>query len=33
MTLLSDLSEGAFKGLTNGNLDPPGTFNIVWHFL
>ena len=27
-----DLSEGAFKGLTGGHLDPPGQFNIVWHF-
>jgi hypothetical protein len=25
-----DLSEGAFKALTGGHLDPPGTFNIVW---
>ncbi|MCJ1329164.1 hypothetical protein MMC10_005842 [Thelotrema lepadinum] len=27
-----DLSTGAFKALTGGNLDPPGEFNIVWHF-
>ncbi|KAI4146037.1 MAG: hypothetical protein LQ340_006065 [Diploschistes diacapsis] len=27
-----DLSVGAFEGLTGGNLDPPGEFNIVWHF-
>ncbi|CAD6572050.1 MAG: hypothetical protein ASARMPRED_005017 [Alectoria sarmentosa] len=27
-----DLSEGAFKALTGGNLDPPGEFNICWHF-
>lgn len=26
-----DLSEGAFKGLTGGHLDPPGEFNIQWH--
>ena len=25
-----DLSVGAFKALTGGNLDPPGTFNIDW---
>ena len=27
-----DLSEGAFEALTGGNLDPPGEFDIVWHF-
>ncbi|KAI8624328.1 RlpA-like double-psi beta-barrel-protein domain-containing protein-containing protein [Xylariaceae sp. FL1651] len=27
-----DLSTGAFKALTGGHLDPPGEFNIVWHF-
>lgn len=27
-----DLSEGAFQALTGGNLDPPGEFNICWHF-
>ncbi|WPG99978.1 Hypothetical protein R9X50_00280200 [Acrodontium crateriforme] len=26
-----DLSEGAFKALTGGQLDPPGEFNIRWH--
>ena len=28
--VLLDLSEGAFKALTGGNLDPPGEFNICW---
>lgn len=27
-----DLSHGAFQALTGGNLDPPGQFNIEWHF-
>ncbi|PIA89365.1 hypothetical protein CB0940_07412 [Cercospora beticola] len=26
-----DLSTGAFKALTGGQLDPPGQFNIQWH--
>jgi expansin (peptidoglycan-binding protein) len=26
-----DLSTGAFKKLTGGQLDPPGQFNIQWH--
>ncbi|KAI9694535.1 MAG: hypothetical protein M1822_000151 [Bathelium mastoideum] len=28
-----DLSTGAFESLTDGNLDPPGEFNINWHFV
>ncbi|KAK0507659.1 hypothetical protein JMJ35_009548 [Cladonia borealis] len=27
-----DLSQGAFKALTGGNLDPPGQIDISWHF-
>ncbi|KAL8857202.1 MAG: hypothetical protein Q9178_006257 [Gyalolechia marmorata] len=27
-----DLSHGAFMALTGGALDPPGQFNIEWHF-
>ncbi|KAI3323418.1 RlpA-like double-psi beta-barrel-protein domain-containing protein-containing protein [Xylariaceae sp. AK1471] len=27
-----DLSTGAFSSLTGGHLDPPGEFNIRWHF-
>ncbi|USW56796.1 Putative RlpA-like domain superfamily protein [Septoria linicola] len=26
-----DLSTGAFKALTGGDLDPPGQINIQWH--
>ncbi|KAF2834717.1 hypothetical protein M501DRAFT_989482 [Patellaria atrata CBS 101060] len=25
-----DLSVGAFRALTGGNLDPPGTFQVEW---
>ncbi|KAL8899532.1 MAG: hypothetical protein Q9207_006158 [Kuettlingeria erythrocarpa] len=27
-----DLSHGAFQALTGGALDPPGQFEIEWHF-
>ncbi|KAL8815134.1 MAG: hypothetical protein Q9223_005702 [Gallowayella weberi] len=27
-----DLSHGTFQALTGGALDPPGRFNIIWHF-
>ena len=32
-SVAQDLSVGAFEALTGGNLDPPGTFDITWHFV
>ncbi|KAL9613559.1 MAG: hypothetical protein Q9167_001892 [Letrouitia subvulpina] len=28
-----DLSQGAFKALTGGKLDPPGVIQVNWHFV